>query len=133
MTQKRKARAEKRKVNKVSNNADIEAEENDPIALMEAMRSEMTEMRGLYANTVALVQTQAIQLANQQASISDLQNRSPAKVISPAINNVSDSRDQRHAAIFIASWDAVNSNLKVQISSSTYHIFNRVHSVDTVH
>ena len=34
--------------------------------------TEMTEMRKFYANGVALVETQAMQLANQQGSTSDL-------------------------------------------------------------
>ena len=118
MTQKRKGRVEKRKVSKVSKNDDLEDDDSDdPIALMKTMRAEMTEMRGLYANAVALVQTQAIQLESHQASISDLLNQSPAKVTSAATNSASDAPDQRNAAIFIDNWNAVNSNLKVNLST----------------
>ena len=80
MSQKRKVRVDKRKVSKVSIFADLEDEDgDDPIALMKTMRAEMAEMRGLYANAVALVETQEIQLESHQASISDLLNRSPCK------------------------------------------------------
>ena len=77
-------------------------ESDDPIALMKKMRTETTEMRKLYANAVALVETQAMQLASQQAStsISDMLNRSPVKLMTPARNSASDTPDQRHAAIF---------------------------------
>ena len=119
MTQKRKARVDKRKADKVSKNADIDEDSDDPIALMKSMRTEMTEMRGLYANTVAQVETQAIQLASQQASISDLMNRSPAKVRTPATNSASDTLEQKHAAIFLDNWNAANSNLKVIFSAKT--------------
>ena len=116
MSQKRKGRVDKRKVNKVSKTADIEVEDSDDtIALMKTMRTEMTEMRGFYANAVA--ETQAIQLVSQQASISDLLNRSPAKVMTPARNSASDTPGLRHAAIFLDNWNAVNSNLKVNFSA----------------
>ena len=57
--------------------------------------TEMTEMRKFYANGVALVETQAMQLANQQASssISDMLNRSPVKLMTPARNSASDTPD----------------------------------------
>jgi hypothetical protein len=71
----------------------------------------------VYANAVALAETQAIQLASQQASISDLLNRSPAKVMTPARNSASDTPGLRHAAIFLDNWNAVNSNLKVNFSA----------------
>ena len=108
---------DKRKVSIVSKNADLEDEDgDDPIALMKTMRAEMTEMRGLYANAVALIKMQATQLESHQASISDLLNRSPAKVMTAATNSASDTADQ-HAAIFIDNWNAVNSNIKVNFST----------------
>ena len=108
---------DKRKVSIVSKNADLEDEDgDDPIALMKTMRAEMTEMRGLYANAVALIETQATQLESHQASISDLLNRSPVKVMTAATNSASDTADQ-HAAIFIDNWNAVNSNIKVNFST----------------
>ena len=114
MSQKRKARVDKRKASKVSNDAEIEDEDiEDPISVMKAMRTEMTEMRGLYAKAVALAETQGIQLASQQVSLSELLNRSPAKVVTPARHSASETPGQRHAAIFLDNWNAVNSNLKV--------------------
>ena len=102
MSQKRKGKVNKRKLNKVSKNAEVEGEDrDDPIALMKTMRTEMSEMRGLYANAVALVESQALQLSSQQASISQLLNQSPAKAKSPPRNSASDSPGQRHAAIFL--------------------------------
>ena len=62
--------------------------------------TDLTETRGLHANDVALVDTQAMQFARQQASIIDLLKRSPTKVMTPARNSASDTPDQRHAAIF---------------------------------
>ena len=93
--------------------------------------TDVTETRGLHANDVALVDTQAMQFARQQASIIDLLKRSPTKVMTPARNSASDTPDQRHAAIFLDNWNAFNSNQKVKFRTKAYLIHTKDASVDT--